>query len=67
MIFEYLSNMTIKNPIFMIIFFAALWYIPGIILRRRVIYLQEKKKREIQDKRINALYPKAINKDNSHK
>ncbi len=63
MIFEQLLNMTLRNPIFMIILFASIWYVPGILIRRRVIYLKEKKNRDVQKNRINSLYPKG----NKHK
>ncbi len=52
-----LANMTWKNPIFMIVFFSILWYLPGILLRRRIEYLDIKKKKELQQKKINSLYP----------
>ena len=58
MILEQLSSMTIRNPIFMIILFGSIWYLPGIIVRRRIQYLREKKQKEIQTKKISSLYPK---------
>ncbi len=59
---DQISNMTIRNPIFMIILFASIWYIPGIILRRRIVFLKEKKQKQKQEERISSLYPKSKSK-----
>ena len=55
---DLLSNMTIGNPIFMIVFFGVIWYLPGIIIRRRSEKVNKKRKLEAQRKQIQALYPK---------
>ena len=54
---ESLAEMTWKNPIFMLVFFGAIWFIPGILLRRIKQANYEKKKAEKQLERIKSLYP----------
>ena len=41
---DLIAYMTWKNPVFMLIFFGMLWYLPGIIVRRRSEFLYLKKK-----------------------
>ncbi len=60
---ETLANMTIKNPIFMIVLFGVVWYLPGIIIRRRVELSQQKIKLKKQKEKISALYPNNNSKE----
>ncbi|KGG15231.1 MULTISPECIES: hypothetical protein [unclassified Prochlorococcus] len=55
---DQIAFMTWKNPIFMLVFFSVLWYLPGLIARRRRDYLIDKSKKEQQKKNIEKLYPK---------
>ncbi len=50
--------MTWGNPIFMIVVITAIWFIPGIVIRRLVEKQLIKKKKLDQEKRIASLYPK---------
>ncbi len=61
-----LANMTWKNPIFMLVFFAVIWYLPGILLRNRREFLAEQKKEELRKSKLERLYPneKDINQNN---
>ncbi len=61
-IIEQIASMTWRNPLFMLVFFSALWYLPGLILRRRKYILDEKNRIDKQRKRIASLYPKDIDK-----
>ncbi len=54
---DQIAIMTWKNPIFMIIFFGALWYLPGILLRRRQEYLIQTKKEKARIEKLSKLYP----------
>ena len=62
---EHFLQMTWYNPIFMMVTIGAIWFIPGIVIRRvkaeKVRIATEKK----QQKKIARLYPKdnTINKD----
>ena len=55
---DYFLRMTWYNPIFMIVVIGALWFIPGIVVRR----IAEKRYEEARDKsqaeKIARLYPK---------
>ena len=55
---ESLAEMTWRNPIFMLVFFAAIWFLPGIVIRRisQSKYEQEKAKQQLR--KIESLYPK---------
>ncbi len=59
---EQLASMTWKNPIFMLVLFSVIWYLPGLILRRRKLIVDKRKADEIRSKRISALYPKGSHK-----
>ena len=61
-IIEQIASMTWRNPLFMLVFFSVLWYLPGLILRRRKYILDEKNRIDKQRKRIASLYPKDIDK-----
>lgn len=54
-----LAEMTWKNPIFMLVFFASLWFLPGIVLRRiaRAKHKEQKAKKQLEE--IQRLYPKS--------
>ena len=54
---DQIANMTWKNPIFMLILFGALWYLPGILLRQRKEFLFQKQKEEARLDKLNKLYP----------
>ncbi len=55
---EGIANATWRNPIFMLVFFGVIWYVPGLILRR----LNEEKMKKLKEKKqkeaIERLYPK---------
>ena len=53
-----IAEMTWKNPLFMLVFFSVIWFIPGILLRRVSKAKYEKKKAQKQLERIQSLYPK---------
>ena len=55
---ESLAAMTWKNPIFMMVFFGALWFLPGILLRRVAKAKNKEKKEKEQLEKIQRLYPK---------
>ena len=50
--------MTWYNPIFMLVVLGAIWFIPGIVLRRIAEKRYTVSKAEEQAKRIARLYPK---------
>ena len=54
---ETLSEMTWKNPLFMMVFFGALWFIPGAMVRRLGEKNYKKRKAEKQIREIKKLYP----------
>ena len=51
-------DMTWRNPVFMIIVIGAVWFIPGIIIRRIAEKRYTKQKEDTQAKMISKLYPK---------
>ncbi len=53
-----LAEMTWRNPIFMIVLFGAIWFTPGIILRRIAKTKFEKEAAKKQAEKIQRLYPK---------
>jgi len=55
---QQLSYMTWKNPIFMLVFFSVIWFLPGILIRRRVEFLNTKKREAERASRLSKLYPK---------
>jgi len=55
---EELLRMTWYNPIFMIVVIGAVWFIPGIVLRRIAEKRYKTAKSEAQAKKISRLYPK---------
>ena len=52
-----LLNLTFYNPIFDIVFITAIWFIPGIIVRRIVESRDKAQKEKTQAKKISRLYP----------
>ncbi len=59
---HYIYNLTINNPLFMLVLFGSIWYLPGLIISRRREYLTRKKKKLEQEAKISRLYP-SVNKD----
>ena len=55
---DQIAYMTWKNPIFMLIFFGILWYLPGVIVRRRSQFIYLKNKESARQAKISKLYPK---------
>ena len=55
---DQLAGLTWRNPLFMLVFFSVLWYLPGFILRRRKYINDEKNRIKKQQERIDSLYPK---------
>ncbi len=53
-----IAEMTWRNPIFMLVFFGSIWFIPGIIIRRISKARFEKQKAQKQLEKIQSLYPK---------
>ena len=51
--------MTINNPIFIFVVITAIWFIPGIIVRRINEAKIIKKKKRVQADAIQKLYPKS--------
>ena len=49
--------MTWYNPLFMITLIGAVWFIPGIVVRRIAENRYKKNKEAEQAKRISKLYP----------
>tara|TARA_B100000579_G_C22371773_1_gene638617 strand:+ start:412 stop:639 length:228 start_codon:yes stop_codon:yes gene_type:complete len=54
-----LLDMTINNPIFIFVVITAIWFIPGIIVRRINEAKIIKKKKRVQADAIQKLYPKS--------
>ena len=54
---ESLANATFRNPIFMLIVFGAIWYMPGEILRRISADKAKKQRDKKQAESIARLYP----------
>ncbi len=52
------AEMTWKNPIFMMVFFGAIWFLPGILVRRFARKKHAEKKAKTQLEKIKRLYPK---------
>ena len=61
--FDQIAYMTWKNPIFMLLFFGILWYLPGLIVRRRSEFLYLKRKEAARQDKLSKLYPKNLNED----
>ncbi len=53
-----LLQMTWYNPIFMIVVIGAIWFIPGIIVRRIAEKRYEDARAKSQAEKISRLYPK---------
>ena len=51
---ELIASMTWKNPLFMLVFFAVIWYLPGLILRRRRYNIEDYK---ILISKLNKIIP----------
>ena len=54
-----LLDMTINNPIFIFVVIIAIWFIPGLIVRRINEMNQINKKKRNQADAIQKLYPKS--------
>ena len=59
---EFLAENTWRNPIFMLVLFTVLWFLPGAIYNRVTTYNKTKKKKEVQKKNIARLYPPTSSK-----
>ena len=55
---ETLLNLTWRNPLFMLVVIGAIWFIPGIVVRRIAEKKYKDSKEEAQAKAISRLYPK---------
>ena len=53
-----LLNLTWRNPLFMLVVIGAIWFIPGIVIRRIAEKRYKASKDETQAKAISRLYPK---------
>ncbi len=53
-----ISQMTIYNPLFAIVFITVLWFLPGIFLRNLAKKRYISKKIKAQQDKISKLYPK---------
>ncbi len=61
---DIIANMTWKNPIFMLVFFGCLWFLPGLLLTIRNNNIKEKRYKEDQENRISRLYPSEKQSEN---
>ncbi len=52
-----LLKLTYYNPIFMLVAIGAIWFIPGIIIRRIAEKRYKNASEETQAKKISRLYP----------
>ena len=57
---EDLLRVTWRNPAFMTIVIALIWFIPQLLIRRVLSKNYEKRKTELQKEKIRKLYPKTI-------
>ena len=57
---EDLLRITWRNPAFMTIVIALIWFIPQLLIRRVLSKNYEKRKTELQKEKIRKLYPKSI-------
>ncbi len=55
---EKLLGLTWYNPIFMIVTITAIWFVPGIVVRRIAENRIKIKKAKKQEEMISRLYPK---------
>ena len=53
-----LVQMTWNNPIFMMVAIGAIWFVPGIIIRRVTAERLRLAKKKAQEQKIAKLYPK---------
>ena len=53
-----LLNLTWRNPLFMLVVIGAIWFIPGIVVRRIAEKRYKASKAEAQAQAISKLYPK---------
>ncbi len=53
-----LSLMTVYNPIFSIVLISAIWFIPGILIRRMAERRSATLKKKSQEEKLERLYPK---------
>ena len=62
-----LLQMTWYNPIFMLVAIGALWFVPGIIVRRITEAKSKNLRIKAQEKKIARLYPKEIDSQSNKK
>ncbi len=62
-----LLQMTWYNPIFIMVAIGALWFMPGIVLRRLTEEKVKKLKIKAQERKIASLYPKEESKESQTK
>ncbi len=53
-------DLTWRNPVFMIVFIGAIWFIPGILLRSFLEKKYKESKEADQASKIARLYPKQL-------
>ena len=53
-------RLTWRNPIFMAMAIALIWIVPQLIFRKIMSNKYEKRKIELQKKKIEKLYPKTL-------
>ena len=52
-----LLDLTWRNPLFMLVVIGAIWFVPGIVIRRIAEERYTNSKKEAQAKAISKLYP----------
>ncbi len=55
-----LLSLTWYNPLFMMVVIGAIWFIPGIVVRRMAEKKFKSVKAQTQARKIASLYPKKI-------
>ncbi len=53
-----LLDLTWRNPLFMLVVIGAIWFLPGIVIRRIAETRYKASKEEAQSNAISRLYPK---------
>ena len=54
-----LLEMTWRNPIFMMLAIGAIWFVPGLVVRRVAENKYRSSKAKTQSMKISRLYPKS--------
>ncbi len=54
-------DMTVRNPIFMLVVFTIIWFLPGMVVRRLAEKRSNNQKAQKQAEAIDKLYPKERN------